>query len=344
MRNSTLGQAVLISICGVFLSIPAIAGQQILWTIGQKDNSSAEFPQGWFSHTHDRNLVDCVGQSKPSNNWASIHPADYDPQGGAQEHSFTILFSLDKPPMDGYASRLDAFFDRAYYPDLHININGHRGTYFFHPKPVPLSSPYWNQAHNNLVLAADEILAETLASFLQSGEKELALTAFHGTHLEYDDLQFSHLSEETTNPSVDVRFQPTALYRATPAHPEVAEIEVRMRQITGSVKAEVRMGKFVVHQTLNPAVQQLGGLRENVDIPSTIKRQLAQVRVSVEKGHRIVTFPYVPAKTWFVYAAPTIHDDVGYRETQPRTRAWMKQNIEDVISLRKEIPVVQIQY
>jgi alpha-mannosidase len=338
MRNSTPIKAVFIGICGISFSIPTIAGRQILWTIGQRDNSSAEFAQGWFSHAPYRNVIYRVGQSKPSSDWPSIQPADYDPEGAAQDHPFTILFPLDATPKGNYALRLDAFFDRAYYPDLRVNINGHMGAYFFHPKPIPLPSPYWKQAHNNLVLAKGEILAEIPASFLRRGENKLVLTACHGTHLEYDDVQFSRFPEKTTNPIVGVRFLPTVLYRATPGHPEVAEIEVRMRQIPGPVKTEVRIGQFVARQTLNPDGQQLGDLRESLDIPSDLERQPAQVTVSMGTVHRTVRIPFVPAKKWLVYAAPTIHDDVGYRETQPRTRAWMNQNIDDVISLRKQFP------
>lgn len=83
--------------------LPAFAGERVLWTIGRHDDSAAEFAQGWYTPSERRGrgvfpvstgrpVVYRVGVSTEAHDWPAVQPSDYDPEGGAQDHPFTILF------------------------------------------------------------------------------------------------------------------------------------------------------------------------------------------------------------------------------------------------------------
>ena len=313
-----------------------LASSDTLWHIGKRDNSAAEFAQEWFSHGPRRPVIYRVGISQPSRDWPAVQPSDYDPVGGYHDVPFTVLFRLNKEPRGTYVLRVHTFFNCLYYPDLEVEINGHKGVYFFEPKPIPVSSPYWKLSGNDLILATDNLEATIPASFLKRGENRLILVAKNGMHLQYDEVEFVRSQQRL--PVVEVRLTPTIFYRSTTGTPEVVELSIRTRQILGPVTAELHLGSFTASQTANVDGQEFGDLRLDFDVPLSVETQSAHISVRVGSTHSEITVPFTPAKKWLVYGAASIHDDVGYRETQPRTQEWQDKMIDDAITIQKQYP------
>src|SRR5580658_10448128 len=77
-------------------------GAETLWSIGQKDQSSAELalgaghPDQDFIHRFPQDPFYIVGQSSPAHDWPAIQPGSYDAWANARAHTFNIIFGMNK--------------------------------------------------------------------------------------------------------------------------------------------------------------------------------------------------------------------------------------------------------
>jgi alpha-mannosidase len=317
------------------------AAETTLWQIGKLDDSGKELADGeaWFYRGQPRPVEFRVGESDAKSDWPDFHPSTHQPTGGAREHPFKILFTLKEPPSGTYLLKVRTFINRPYYPDLQVEINGHRGVFALHPVPISISSAYWKIAANNLVLATADVDAMLPTEYLRQGENTLTLTAIRGTHLQYDALRLTRSDSAPTGMVRDARLHATGLFRSTPGEPEVVELRVQTGAIDGSLPYRIGIGEFDARGTLSPSGQAFGELAATIEVPTTPGETL-EATIEIGSGGTAQSFrsAFQSAKRWTVYSAPTIHDDVGYRETQPRTRATMENAVDDVLAVCEKHP------
>src|SRR6185437_12942865 len=111
---------------GAFLCllIPGIVSAQVaahqIWQIGEWNQSPVEFSD----HARGAPLDYQVGKS----NWKTDWP-------GAQEvkQPFKITFSLESV-RGTYTLKIGTLIDRPLVPALQVDVNGHAGLFFLHPK------------------------------------------------------------------------------------------------------------------------------------------------------------------------------------------------------------------
>ena len=83
-------------------ALPAAAAPNVLWQIGQRDDSAKEFalaPNNYGAFSVDG--VFCVGVSRPETDWPYVHPGPGDNRAGGRTHAFSVFFNLDKAPAEG---------------------------------------------------------------------------------------------------------------------------------------------------------------------------------------------------------------------------------------------------
>lgn len=315
--------------------------EEILWSIGTSDDSGSEFAPGerWFWPAHPKDVVFRVGVSDARQDWPDFHPSTHQPTGGAREHAFKILFELKGPVVGSHALRIRTFINRPYYPDLEIAVNGHRGVFTLDPEPIPLSSAYWQVAANNLVLATAELDVDIPSSYLRRGENTLSLKAIRGTHLHYDAVSFVRREKRATSPISQIALRPTMLFRKSGGRlVELLELKVQVDAIREKIPFKFEMGSFRTSGFLPAVNRAFGEIVETIEVPADTPAGEARVTFGSPSSYAELKIPVELSRQWSLYSAPTIHDDVGYRETQPRTRATMEKIVDDVMTLRERYP------
>jgi hypothetical protein len=95
------------------------AENRTVWQLGKFDQSPVEFS----SHSPDSASFH-IGVDNPSKDW---------PARQATGHTYKILFSLDS--LSGtYTLKIGTLIERPRVPALQVNINGHSGRFYMHPK------------------------------------------------------------------------------------------------------------------------------------------------------------------------------------------------------------------
>jgi len=95
----------------LLLGTPA-AAEQVVWQIGQPDQSYMEFAIAKDHAAYGGRFVQEppvfeVGKSEPGRDWPFIHPGPGDGWAGSRVHPFTIRFSLPDEPRGVFTLRIE---------------------------------------------------------------------------------------------------------------------------------------------------------------------------------------------------------------------------------------------
>ena len=78
-----------------------------LWTIGEKDGSTAGFAMAPGGYMHfEEDACFGVGLSDPASHWPYVHPGAWDHWAGGTSHTFSIIFGLKMEENGGGACLL----------------------------------------------------------------------------------------------------------------------------------------------------------------------------------------------------------------------------------------------
>src|SRR5579884_302243 len=104
---------------GILLPLVAESQDTTVWQIGKFDQSPVE-----FSRSAQESVNFEVGKSDPGKDWP-----------GRQEtgDSYRIDFSLNSV-QGSYTLKIAALIDRPRIPAFRVDVNGHAGIFFLHPK------------------------------------------------------------------------------------------------------------------------------------------------------------------------------------------------------------------
>jgi len=105
----------------------------VLWQIGEFDQSSQELGQNFNPASPEFNPVFTVGQSKNSD-WPAFQLCTVSDEGGKHSSPYTILFDLSSRPEGTYTLVISVLLNRPSVPNLLVEINGHKGLYYFDRK------------------------------------------------------------------------------------------------------------------------------------------------------------------------------------------------------------------
>jgi len=143
----------------ILISSHAQSAPKTLWEIGKFDQSPVEFSTKLHESVNYR-----VGASDPGKDW----PAHQ--ETGA---TYRILFPLEAPS-GSYSLRVATLIDRPRVPALQIDVNGHAGKFYLHPKLSYSRSDFsyaFDPHESQSSLAID-----VPSSFLKPGENVITVT------------------------------------------------------------------------------------------------------------------------------------------------------------------------
>ncbi len=223
-------------------AITATAEAQTVWQIGKFDESPVE-----FTRAPQDNVTFEVGKNNAGTDW---------PRRQITGHPYRILFALESTS-GSYTLKVATLIERPRVPALHIDVNGHAGTFFLHPKLSYSRSDFSYAFDPHESQSTVDI--EVPASFLKSGQNAITITcvdepATPAGAEEIGGISYDALSLEQdaarAEPERDaqVQVEPTILYRQTPAGlAEVVDAFVRFAASMASRPRRSRSERAAVH-------------------------------------------------------------------------------------------------
>jgi alpha-mannosidase len=339
-RSST--HAFLRILFGIFATaaglLPQALGQQgqVLFTMGQFDGSSQEFSAGLPTNpvrVHSEDITD-------THLWYAFQPvATASGKGLADAASAprTILFTVAGKPVSAYTIHVSLLIEHASVPGLHVEIDGHHGTFYLQPKldnrigdGGAVSFPSFSQA---------TVSFEVPGAFLHTGENEIAFSAVStppgnevpDAGFNYDAIaMFEGGSADTKE--FNPRIEPTVFYKLEHGHLEEG-LDVTLRLSQAPVQsALLTVNGARVTLSLNGTIQW-GEQRRRIYVPAFGPHTQARIEVT-EGGRTEISQRYLdPAKRWTVYVVPHVHLDLGYTDYQAKVESVQSRIIDEAIDL-----------
>lgn len=338
-RRKSLGWVVFL-ICGLFVihgygseSKPQ-KDDKVLWKIGEFDQTSREFGHG--SESEGRNLtpVFFVGQSK-TEDWPAW-------QGTSEGHTtpYTVLFDLESTPVGECHLRISILLVNPSVPDLMVEINGHRGRYFFdrkisyYPGDERIDSPIYGGDTLDIVLPS---------KLLQRGSNKLVLTAVADSQnpdtpasLIYDALELTEAPHAA--PEIVTVARPTVFYRQRAGRLyELTTVTVTGKGPLKSGEVQLSMGGDVFHAPLKSG-NEFGQERVEFEVPEFSVPTPAVLSVRANgKQYRFHTL-LTPERKWSIYLVPHLHLDIGYTDYQAKVAELQSRNVDKLLDFLPQNP------
>src|SRR5579884_442694 len=197
---------------GILLPFAAECQAANIWQIGKFDESPVEFAQSALESVNFE-----VGKSEARRDW---------PARQQTGHSYRIGFSLNSV-QGSYTLKIATLIDQPRVPALRVDVNGHAGVFFLHPKlsysrsdfsyafdphesqstvDIEIPAPFLKQGANTITVACvDEPPTP-------SGEKEIGGISYDALSLEQN---VAKKSAAALRPAIDI--QPTVFYKQSAA-------------------------------------------------------------------------------------------------------------------------------
>jgi hypothetical protein len=287
--------------------------RNLLWQIGIQDNDDREFAlaPGDYGKFHEDGFF-VVGQSEPKRDWPYVHPGPEDSWAGMRQHTFTIVFGLEKPPAGGDCKLLFSLIDthRGTPPVLDIEVNSAS----FQQK-LPAGAGDASISGRPERGAPFRFAVDFPASLLRAGQNEIRIRTVSGSWMLYDWMGLEAPSGFETAAAI-----PTAL----------TDVSARSVLVQRNGKLEQPIRCTVRHLgdpspariLVDQKVMAQGTLREGETIfePSVaaVDRE-TRVMLALEiNGQPFATreISLKPVRRLTVFILPHSHTDIGYTEIQ----------------------------
>ena len=157
------------------LAAAAHATEKTLWKIGTFDGSSGEFKSQDINYADPKSdPMFVVGQSSDKD-WYRFQPGPANGIAGGRLHPFTVKFLLNDAPRGVYRLRLAILYETPRLSFLKLDVNGHSGFFYFHPK-LDFRAGDWEGTFVPQT-SVDEKTIAIPPAWLRKGENAFILTA-----------------------------------------------------------------------------------------------------------------------------------------------------------------------
>src|SRR5262252_4986664 len=193
---------------------PKVPGEKQVWQIGEFDQTSREFGRNFEFESDEFKPVFVVGQSKTVE-WPAVQVGSISRVGGKHSPPYTIQFRLAPTSKENYKLKVAVLLVNPAVPDLIVEINGHRGRFYFDRK---ISYYPGDDRIDSPIYGGDTLEIDLPAKFFEARENKLVLTAVEDADnpdtpasLIYDALKLTQCPSERVQPSVVVT--PSVFFR-----------------------------------------------------------------------------------------------------------------------------------
>ncbi len=315
------------------VAIGQTTANHVLWQIGDRDGSDAEFalaPDKYRQYRDDPVFV--VGASQPSV-WPYVLPGPDDAWAGSRQHLCRVVFGLKSKPKNGQC-RLTAQFLETHYaspPRLALYVNRRQVAAWQAPAGNSDDALFGHPERGRSATFTATVAAESL----REGVNTVDLQNESGSWAVFDSVAFEgppelNLGSVPNQLFVDSGSEEQAVLR-TPRGPRQV-VEVRVTNI-GKPGRLVVSGRGVDQQSIpvGSGSQSIRLLVRRVSQPRTLSVTLSLNGDSMKQRLEIK-----PVRAWTVYLMPHSHLDIGYTDYQPVVEAMHRRNLFDALYLDKE--------
>ena len=152
------------------------AETKTVFRVGTFDESSYEFKSDGIDYANPaQDPVFIAGKSENGKDWFSFQPGSSNGKAGFRPHPFTIEFECAEVPKGIFTLKVGLLSYMARLPRLQVEINGHRGLFYLHPK-----LNYAGGDTNSVFVPTysyGTISAQISSRFVMKGSNRLVLTA-----------------------------------------------------------------------------------------------------------------------------------------------------------------------
>lgn len=310
----------------------ASANKNVVWRIGQFDQTSREFGHSFNLENENLRPVFIVGQSK-TEDWPAWQTTGVKGIGERHTTPYTIVFNLQNPPAGNYHLRISVLLVNPAVPDLMVEMNGHTGRFFFERK---ISYYPGDDRIDSPIYGGDTLDVDIPGKFLKTGENKLILTAVTdaenpGTRssLIYDALELSQGPSNRVETTATIK--PTVFYRQEGNQTrELTTVTVTSSHQLKSGEVELSIGQQRFHAALK-GENDFGQERLEFAVPEFPNRTPASV--SIHANGKLYRFRQAlnPERKWSIYLVPHLHLDIGYTDYQAKVAELQNRNIDKVL-------------
>lgn len=335
------------------LAFPAFGAERVLWKIGSFDRSSSEFRSQGIDYTDAKqDPVYRVGKSKDSEDWQRFQPGPANGMTGGRLHPFTILFALSDAPAGVFTLKLGVLYETPRLSHLRIDVNGHTGLFYFHPK-LDFNAGDWEGTFVPQT-SYDEKQIAIPAKFLRKGENKIVLTALDEpakvenslgaiapghTGIVYDALEFlNDPASRYDGDAVRISAEPTIFYRGTST--DLRElIDVYADFAASAQQGEVSLamnGKS--SSRAFSGTEEFGERRFEFEVPAWSGSTTGTITVSANGRVLRRQLHLTPTKKWTVLIVPHEHLDIGFTDYPARVAELHAQSVDSAMDAIKRTP------
>lgn len=324
---------------------------KLLWRIGEFNLSSGEFRSQDIDYADPKSdPIYEVGKST-NQDWWRFQPGPANGMTGGRLHPFTVRFKLSDPPRGVYRLRLAVLYETPRLSHLRLQINGHAGLFYFHPK-LDYSAGDWEGTFVPQT-STDSKAVAIPAEWMKPGINELVLTALDDpseeqdtlgtiapghTGIVYDALELTQQPAErydATSFAADV--DPTIFYQQKDSLNEIVDIFAAFGHIPSSGEVEFSLGGKTWPQTVLGA-EEFGEKKFEFLVPEWTGKTLATVRFQADGAKPPIRAEVSPGKKWTVFIIPHEHLDVGFTDYAAKVAELHSQSIDDVMNVMRSVP------
>ncbi len=323
------------------------AATEKLWQVGTFDESSQEFKAEGVDYSNPaQDPIFIVGKSDPAKDWYAFQPGSANGKAGFRSHPFTVKFDLPAAPQGVFSLKVGLLAYMARLPRLQIEINGHRGWFYLHPK-----LNYAGGDTNSVFVpnySYGTIDAEFPSQFLVKGTNSLVLTAIDEP-AERDDSQSAGIGNSgLIYDALELDNDPAAKYAAKLLTADVVPsifyksengrllelIDVFLRAGGRLAKGEVTLAlDKEKHSQKFEFDREFGEYRVELEVPEFNQPAKGELTVTTQ-GHAS-RFPVdlVPGKKWNLFVVPNEHLDIGYSDYPTKVAEIQSRALDEAIEM-----------
>jgi alpha-mannosidase len=325
------------------------SGVSTLWQIGRFDFSSGEFHSNFgVDYANPSSDVDFVVGKSSDSDWLRFQPGPANGIAGGRLHPFRIHFRLSEPLTGSYALRVAILYETPRLSALHVDINGHSGNFYFHPR-LDYSAGDWEGTFVPQTSHAERLISIPLR-WLHSGENVLTLTAIDSpatptsalgdiapglSGIVYDALVLERRPATASSKKLELTAEPTIFYRESPAGMrEMVNVCVESQ---GSIAFPREVKLRVDGNTIAGALHDAGDFGDScalVDVPEWT----GTIAASIEAGREHQSIALHAQKKWTIDIVPSEHLDVGFTDYRAKVAELQSQSIDSVLDVLQSHP------
>jgi len=344
LRKLALYAAASLLLCGAAHA----ATPSTVWRIGTFNDSSGEFRSQDIDYASPASdPVYRVGSSTVKD-WLRFQPGPANGLAGGRLHPFTVLFDLKNHPRGVYSLKLAMLYETPRLSYLKLDINGHTGLFYFHPK-LDFAAGDWEGTFVPQT-SADTKVIEIPASWLKQGENRLVLTALDDppavehslgaiapgdSGLVYDALELDHDPvAKYDNARVTALIQPTIFYRtAAQGLTEQVDVFASFARLPSRAVATLRIAGHTFTQQISPS-QSFGEQKFSFEVPEWQGTVPARFNVH----GRTIDASLTAAKKWTMLIVPFEHLDIGFTDYPEKVSELQSASIDSAMDVMRKVP------